>query len=71
VRRRAIAGGPVSIAIACYPRVILGSNVQELGDDLQTRIKQSVEQLTGLTVLEVNVVRVRYDRGDGARLMGV
>ena len=71
VRRRAIAGGPARIAIACYPRVILGSNVQELGDDLQTRIKQSVEQLTGLTVLEVNVVRVRYDRGDGARLMGV
>jgi hypothetical protein len=70
VRRRAIAGGSASIAIVCYPRVILGSNVPEIREDLQTRIKQSVEQLTGLTVLQVHVVS-RYERGDSARLMGV
>ena len=66
-RRSAI---PASIIIVCYPRVILGSNVQEIRDDLQTRVKEAVENLTGLTVLQVNVARVRYERGDSPRLMG-
>ena len=70
VRRRRATGGPASIVISCYPRVILGSNVQEVRDDLQTRVKEAVQQLTGLTVLQVDVVRVRYDRGDSTRLVG-
>ena len=70
VRRRPVAGGPASVVISCYPIVAMGSNVQEIRDDLQTRIKASVEQLTGLTVLQVNVVRVRYNRDDGRRLVG-
>ena len=70
VRRRTPAGGPASIVIECCPRVVLGSNVPEIRDDLQTRIKESVEQLTGLTVLRVNVMRIKYDRGDSTRLVG-
>ena len=62
--------GPARIIINCYPKLILGSNVQEVRDDLQARIAQSVQQLTGLTVLQVNVVRVRYERGETSRLMG-
>ena len=69
VKRGPSGGGPASIVILCYPRVILGSNLPEVRDDLQTRIKQVVEQLTGLIVLQVHVVRVRYDRGDDTRLI--
>ena len=69
VKKRASGGEPASIIILCYPRVILGSNLLEIRDDLQTRIKQVVEQLTGLTVLKVHVVRIRYDRSDDTRLI--
>ena len=69
-RGRPLGGGASSISITCYPRVILGSDVREIRDDLQTRIKQSVQDLTGLTVLRVHVVRVRYHRDDSSRLMG-
>ena len=68
LRRRGIAGGPATISISCYPRVLLGCNLQEVRDDLQIRVKQAVEQLTGLTVTRVNA-RVRYDKGDSPRLM--
>ena len=70
VRRRSGARVPASIVVACYPRVILGSNVQEVRDDLQSRIKHTVEDLTGLTVLQVHVVKVKYDRSDTTRLLG-
>ena len=69
VARRATPGGPASIVIACYPRLVLGSTILEVRDDLQTRIKDAVEMLTGLTVVRVNVERVRYDRGDSSRLL--
>ena len=70
MRKRPPPGGPASIIIVCYPRVILGTNVQEVRDDLQTRIKDTVQGLTGLNVLQINVVRVRYDRSDDSRLLG-
>ena len=60
---------PASIVIACYPQVVMGSDIKELRDDLQTRIKEVVERLTGLQVERVNVSRVRYDRGQERRLM--
>ena len=69
VKKRASGGVPASIVILCYPRVVLGSNLAEIRDDLQTRIKQVVEQLTGLTVLKVHVVRIKYDRSDDTRLI--
>ena len=69
VKKRASGGAPASIVILCYPRVVLGSNLAEIRDDLQTRIKQVVEQLTGLTVLKVHVVRIKYDRSDDTRLI--
>ena len=69
VKKRASGGVPASIVILCYPRVIMGSNLAEIRDDLQTRIKQVVEQLTGLTVLKVHVVRIKYERSDDTRLI--
>ena len=69
VKKRASGGVPASIIILCYPRVVMGSNLAEIRDDLQTRIKQVVEQLTGLTVLKVHVVRIKYDRSDDTRLI--
>ena len=66
--RRNVA--PARVILTCYPRVILGSNVQEIRDDLQQRVKDSVESLTGLLVDRVDVARVRYERSDSAKLMG-
>ena len=66
--RRTLA--PARIIITCYPRVTLGSNVQEIRDDLQHRVKETVENLTGLQVIRVDVARVRYERTDAAKLMG-
>ena len=60
--------GPSSVAIACYPRLVLGSSTEEISDDLQTRIKESVEKLTGLSVLRVDVYS-KFDRGDEGRLI--
>ena len=70
VRTKSVTGGgPASVIVACYPRLVLGSNLGEVRDDLQTRIKEAVERLTGLAVLQVNVVGVRYDRGADSRLV--
>ena len=66
--RRSLA--PARVVITCFPRVNLGSNIQEVRDDLSQRIKETVEELTGLQVLRVDVARVRYDKADTAKLMG-
>lgn len=60
---------PARVIITCYPRIILGSNVQEIRDDLQQRVKVSVESLTGLLVDRVDVASVRYERSDASKLM--
>jgi hypothetical protein len=69
VRSRPATGGPASITITCHPRLVLGSDLREVRDDLQTRIKEAVERLTGLTVMQVNVAGAKYDRGDDNRLI--
>ena len=69
VTRRPAGDGPASIVIACYPRVNLGGNIKEIRDDLQLRIKDVVERLTGLAVQRVNIVKVRYDRNDDRKLV--
>ena len=66
--RRNVA--PARVIITCYPRLILGSNVQDIRDDLQQRVKVSVESLTGLLVDRVDVASVRYERSDASKLMG-
>ena len=48
----------------------MGSNIQEIRDDLQQRVKDTVEALTGLQVVRVDVARVRYERADTGKLMG-
>ena len=70
VRRRPPTGDAASIIIECYPRLLLGTDVQEVRDDLQTRIKNTVQRLTGLIVLQVNIVQVRYDKDSETRLIG-
>ena len=61
---------PARVIVTCYPRVALGSNIQEIRDDLQQRVKDTIEALTGLQVIRVDVARVRYERSDAAKLMG-
>jgi len=60
---------PASIVISCYPRVAFGTDVREIRDDLQGRVKDTVEKLTGLTVLRVNVAKVKFERGNTTRLL--
>jgi len=60
---------PASIVISCYPRVAFGADFRKVRDDLQVRIKETVEELTGLTVLRVNVAKVKYERGKPTRLL--
>lgn len=60
---------PATVAIDCYPKVAFGANLQEVRDDLQHRIRDTVEKLTGLTVARVSVDHVKYQRtGDNARV---
>lgn len=68
VKSRVSELGSASILIECYPRVSLGSDLREVRDDLQTRIKQVVEKLTGLTVLQVHVMQIKFDKGEDSRL---
>ena len=70
VIRRPTTGEPASITITCYPRVDLGCDVPEVRDDLQNRVKETVQRLTGLSVLKVDVMGVRYDKGEAKRLLG-
>lgn len=63
-------GAPAAIIIDCHPRLVMGSNAQEAIEDLQERIVASIQQLTGLTVVQVNVVNVKYESGEASRLMG-
>ena len=60
---------PASIVISCYPRVAFGTDVREIRDDLQGRVKEEVEKLTGLTVLRINVAKVKFERGNTTRLL--
>ena len=67
--RKTVPPGPARIVIYCHPLIVLGADVQEVRDDLQARIKEVVERLSGLEVERVNVTRARYDQGQEDRLI--
>ena len=69
VPRKTVSPGPARIAIYCHPLISLGTDAQEVRDDLQARVKEVVERLTGLAVDRVHVTRVRYDQGQANRLI--
>jgi len=55
-----------SLVITCYASVFLESNVPEVSAELRERIKETVEQLTGLSVTQVDV-RAKYEAGERGR----
>ena len=57
-------GGP--LVIRCRATVALGANVPEVSAELQSKIKEQIEQLTGLRVAQVDV-RVTYESGKQKR----
>ena len=61
------AGG---LVISCQARVSLASNVPELCAELQSKIKEAVEMLTGLPVAQVDV-KTKYESADARRLTAV
>ena len=67
--RKTLAPGPDRVVISCHPVITLGSDAQAVRDDLQARVKEVVERLTGLEVQRVNITRVRYDQGQETRLI--
>jgi len=58
---------PGGLAIGCFPRVALGSNIPRLSTEMQVKIKESVESLVGLPVIEVSVV-TKYETQRSRRL---
>ena len=55
------------LLVTCRASVALGCNVPELSAELQSNIKQSVEQMTGLPVVQVDV-KTKYESVEGKRL---
>ena len=55
------------LMISCRPSVLLGTNLVEVGAELQSSIKETVEQLTGLSVANVDI-KIKYQPGDAKRL---
>ena len=55
------------LVITCLASVALGCNVPELSAELQTNVKQSIEQMTGLPVAQVDV-KTKYESVGGKRL---
>ena len=51
------AGG---LTISCRASVALGSNIPEVGAELQNKVKDAVEKLTGLPVVKVDV-KAKYE----------
>lgn len=58
------AGG---LLISCQASLALGSNILQIGADLRSKIKEVVEELTGLPVAQVDI-RTRYEPGKAKRL---
>jgi len=58
---------PGGLLIVCRPTAIMGSNLLELGPELQQRIKEAVEELTGLPVAQVDV-SFKYEPVEARRL---
>ncbi len=53
--------------ISCRPSVTLGSNLLELETELRRTIKETVEELTGLSVAQVDI-KLKYESGGSKRL---
>ena len=58
------------LVISCQVSVALGSNIPELSAELKNKVKDSVEQLTGLPVTLVDV-ETKYGRPVQAKRLGV
>ena len=55
------------LIISCRPTVLLGTNLLEVGTELQSNIKESVEQSTGLSVPHVDI-KIKYEPVGAKRL---
>ena len=69
VRRKTPPGGPDHITISCQPRLEMGADLREVRDDIQCKVKEVVERLTGLEVGRVHLTRARYERLPDNRLI--
>ena len=64
-----IPSGPDRVQIRCQPTLKMGTNVREIAEDLQQRIKAMVESSTGLEVQAVHVLRARFQKLPKGRLL--
>lgn len=63
--------GPDRLEIICRPHLRMGANLESVTDDLQTRIKEAVENSTGLVVEKVHLSGVRFDPLDRGRMLEI
>lgn len=59
---RVVKNAEYLMVISCRATLALGTNMPEVTAELQAKIKESVEELTGLTVLQINV-KSKYESG--------
>ena len=59
--------GMGGLVISCRALVTLGSNIVEIGAEIQSKIKEAIEQLTELAVAQVNI-NVKYEPAEARRL---
>ena len=55
------------LVLACHVSISVGGNAVEIGNELQARVKEAIEQSTGLGVTRVDI-RVRYRPRESRRL---
>ena len=55
------------LLISCRASVVLGTNMPEVGAELQSKIKESVEHFTSLPVAQVDI-KLRYESVEARRL---
>ena len=58
--RSRVSEGPNGVILSCDVLLALGSDILGVGSELQQRMKESVEKLTGLTIAQV-IINTRYE----------
>lgn len=56
-----------TLFVFCRPSVVLGTNLPEVGAELRSKIKEAIEELTELSVAQVNV-KIKYESSKAKRM---
>ena len=68
-QKRAPPGGPDRIEIVCMPHLTMGASLERVRDNLQERVKETVEGSTGLVVERVHISGATFNPLPKSRLL--